>query len=66
MTAIWINEADIEKIKKVLEQFPGVKRFQLEEYGHSGIGSCLDMIFDAEVNGVKCKLSVPIADESSW
>lgn len=66
MSKVWISKKDIADIYRVLEKFPDVDRFQLHEHGHSGIGSCLDMVFDTEVNGVKCKMVVPIVDESSW
>lgn len=66
MAKVWLNKSDIADIQRVLEKFPDVERFQLHEHGQSGIGSCLDMVFDTEVNQVKCKMVVPIADESSW
>ena len=66
MAKIWLNKNDIEDIRQVLEKFPDVVRFQLHEHGQSGIGSLLDMEFDSEVNNIKCKIIVPIADESTW
>lgn len=66
MAKVWLNDKDIADIQRVLEKFPEVKRFQLKEHGQSGIGSLLDMVFDTEVNGIKCKMIVPIADESTW
>lgn len=66
MSKIWLSKQDIEDIRRVLAKFPDVDRFQLHEHGQSGIGTLLDMEFDAEVNDVKCKMVVPIADESTW
>lgn len=66
MPKIYVNKKDIADIQRVLAKFPEVERFQLHEHGQSGIGSLLDMEFDAEVNGIKCKMIVPIADESTW
>ena len=66
MPKVWVSTKDIDKIKLVLEKFPDVDRFVLNEHSQSGIGSCLDMIFDTEVNNTKCKMTVPIADESTW
>ena len=66
MPKVWVSTKDIDDIKRVLEKFPNVDRFVLNEHSQSGIGSCLDMIFETEVNNIKCKMTVPIADESSW
>jgi hypothetical protein len=66
MAKVWLDDKCIADIQRVLAKFPEVKRFQLKEHSQSGIGSCLDMVFDTEVNGVKCKMIVPIADESTW
>lgn len=66
MAKVWLNKRDVEDILRVLAKFPEVERFQLHEHGQSGIGSLLDMEFDTEVNSVKCKMVVPIADESTW
>lgn len=66
MQTIWISKKDIEDIGRVLKKFPKIERFQLSEHGESGIGTCLDMIFETEVNDIKCRLVVPIADESTW
>ena len=66
MPKVWVSTKDIADIQRVLAKFPNVDRFVLNEHSQSGIGSCLDMTFDTEVNGVKCKMTVPIADESTW
>lgn len=66
MSKIWLSKKDLADIQRVLEKFPDIERFQLHEHGQSGIGSLLDMEFDAEINDVKCKMVVPIADESTW
>lgn len=66
MRKIWLNRGDVKDINMVLQKFPEIERFQLEETGDNGIGTCIDMIFDTEVNGIKCKMVVPIADESTW
>ena len=66
MAKVWLNNNDVAEIQQVLAKFPDVTRFHLHEHSQSGFGSCLDMVFDTEVNGVKCKMVVPIADESSW
>lgn len=66
MPKVNLNRKDIEKIVETLQKFPDVNFFELREYGHSGIGSLLDMTFETKVNEVKGKLVVSIVDESSW
>lgn len=66
MTKIWLSRKNIEDIHSVLSNFPEIERFEVHEHSQSGIGSCLDMTFDSEVNGTKCKVTIPISDESTW
>lgn len=66
MAKVWLNKEDVDAIQRILTQFPDVYRFRLHEHSQSGIGSCVDMVFDAEVNQTKCKITVPIADETKW
>lgn len=66
VSKVWMNKEDITAIQQILEQFPKVERFQIKEHSQSGIGSCIDMVFDTEVNQTKCKITVPIADETKW
>jgi len=66
MSKIRLSVKDIKDIQIVMKKFPDVESFQLHEHGNSGIGYLLDMEFETEINGIKCKVAVPIIDESMW
>lgn len=67
MSKVWVTKKDFDDIQRVLEKFPEVERFQLHEHSQSSVGSCLDMIFETQINDIKCKMVVPIIDIiDSW
>lgn len=66
MAKVWLSKEDIDIVQQVLEKFPDVDRFRLHEHSQSGIGSCVDMVFDTVINDVKCQMTVPIVNETKW
>lgn len=66
MNKIRLTRADLLNITAVLDKFPEVESVELVQEGNNGIGTILDMEFKYKVNLVDCKLTVNIADESSW
>ena len=63
---MFIHRKDIEKIKEVLDKFPNLEVFELEQTGHSGIGSITTMTFAHEVNGTKGNFEVEISGVEDW
>lgn len=61
-----LHKTDILKIVEVLEKFPDLNTFELEQENHSGIGSCTYMTFTQEVNGVKGSFEVEISGVENW
>lgn len=66
MQKIRLNKDDLKNILTTLEKFPNIRTFELEQHGNNGIGTCLDMVFEYEVNSILCNISVPIVDVDSW
>jgi hypothetical protein len=54
------------KINEILDKFPNVNTFELEQSNHSGIGSITTMIFDHEINTIKTKVSIEISGVEDW
>lgn len=61
-----LNRKDLEKIQTVLEKFPDVQAFRLEEEGGNGIGTVLTIAFDHDANGVDGIFSVEISGVEDW
>ena len=63
---MFLNTKDMLKINEILDKFPNVKTFELEQSNHSGIGSITTMSFDHEINTIKTKVSVEISGVEDW
>jgi hypothetical protein len=61
-----LHRKDIEKINGILEKFPDVETFELEQSGHSGIGSITTMTFSYEVNGMRGSFDIEISGVEDW
>jgi hypothetical protein len=63
---MYLNRKDIEKINSVLDQFPDLEGFELNEENSSGIGSIVTMTFSREINGIMGAFTVEIAGVEQW
>ena len=63
---MFLHRKDIEKIKEVLEKFPDLEVFELEQSSHSGIGSITTMTFAREVNGMRGSFDIEISGVEDW
>lgn len=63
---MYLNRKDIQKIQEVLDKFPNVDRFELEQDNCSGIGSVTTMTFEKEINGVRGSFDVEISGVEDW
>jgi hypothetical protein len=61
-----LHRKDIEKIVEVLEKFPDVLVFELDQDGRSGIGAITTMTFSQEVNGMRGSFDVEISGVEDW
>lgn len=61
-----LHRKDIEKIKEILDKFPDVETFELEQTGHSGIGSITTMTFPKEINGLRASVDIEISGVEDW
>lgn len=63
---MFLHRKDIEKIQDVLEKFPDVESFEIECDNSSGIGSCVTMTFNHQVNGLNGSFNVEISGIEDW
>ena len=61
-----LNRADIKAILEKLEKFPDIDPFILEYNNASGIGYTLDILIEAEKNGVKGEFRIPVVSPAEW
>lgn len=63
---MYLNRKDIEKITEVLDKFPNVHSFELNQESGGGIGTIIIMTFDQTVNGISGAMSVEISGVEDW
>jgi hypothetical protein len=63
---MFLDRKDIEKIKNVLDQFPDLDVFEIEEDSSSGIGSIITMTFAREINGIRGSFEIEISGVETW
>jgi hypothetical protein len=63
---MYLNRKDIEKIKDVLDQFPELDVFELEQDASSGIGSITTMTFAREINGLRGSFEIEVSGVENW
>jgi hypothetical protein len=61
-----LTKHDIEKIKQILDKFPDVEMFELDQENGSGIGSIVYMTFAHEINGLQVSVNVEVSGVEDW
>jgi hypothetical protein len=63
---MFLNRKDIEKIKSVLDQFPDLDVFEIEQNSSSGIGSVTTITFARDINGIRGSFTIEISGVEDW
>lgn len=63
---MFLNRKDIEKIKNVLDQFPDLDIFELDQDSSSGIGSTTTMTFARDMSGLRGSFQIEISGSEEW
>lgn len=63
---ISLSKNEFAKIQEVLQKFPDVNNFNLEQDGSSGIGYTLTMRFAYIVNEIKSMVEIEISGVENW
>jgi hypothetical protein len=61
-----LHRKDIEKIKSVLDQFPDLDIFEIEQDSSSGIGSVTTITFARELNSHRGSFTIEISGVEDW
>lgn len=62
----YLNRKDIEKLNTMLNKFPSVDFFTLEQERGSGIGNIIKISFDLEINGTKGLFTSEVSGVEDW
>jgi hypothetical protein len=63
---MFLNRKDIDKIKSVLDQFPDLDVFELEQESGSGIGTTTTMTFARNMSGLRGSFQIEISGVEDW
>ena len=66
MSKMYLHREDLEKMLKILAQFPDVEVVEVKQDTSSGIGSHTTMHFDTTVNSVAGRLEVVVSSVENW
>jgi hypothetical protein len=61
-----LTKNDVEKIKQILDKFPDVETFELDQENGNGIGSIIYITFAHEINGIKASVNVEVSGVENW
>jgi hypothetical protein len=61
-----LHRKDIDKVKEILDKFPDVEVFEIEQDSSSGIGSIVSITFSQEVNGIRGSFEIEISGVENW
>jgi hypothetical protein len=61
-----LHRKDINKVKEILDKFPDVEVFEIEQDSSSGIGSVVSITFSQEVNGLRGSFEIEISGMENW
>lgn len=61
-----LHRKDIDKVKEILDKFPDVEVFEIEQDSSSGIGSVVSITFSQEVNGLRGAFEIEISGVENW
>jgi hypothetical protein len=61
-----LQRKNIEKIIDVLDKFPEIDSFEINQENCSGIGNIITMTFAKEINGLRGSFDVEISGVENW
>lgn len=63
---MYICKEEVQKILKVMDQFPEATSFELIQDNHSGIGSVTSLIVYTTINGLDGQFKTEISGVENW
>jgi hypothetical protein len=63
---MYLTKKEVVKILEVMENFPEVDKFELDQDNSSGIGSLTTLIVHTTINSIKGKFTIEISNLEDW
>lgn len=61
-----LHKNDITKIQNILDKFPNISSFEINQDNSSGIGSIVTMTFHHQIEDIQGSFTVEISGIESW
>jgi len=61
-----MNPADVKVIAEIIEEHDITGNFDLVYHDTSGIGYCIDLVYETELNGRQVKVTIPVCGVEDW
>lgn len=63
---MYLTRKELYKLVGLLKDFPEVEKFEVEQTGHSGIGSITSVSFEQDVGGHKGSFKIELSGVEDW
>ena len=63
---MYLTKKEVVKILEVMENFPEVDKFDLDQDNNSGIGSLITLTVPTTMYGIKGKFTIEISNVETW
>ncbi len=63
---MYLGRKDLYKLVQLLQDFPKVDTFEIDQSNHSGIGRTTTVSFEQETNGHKGQFTIEISGVEDW
>ena len=63
---MYLTKKEVVKILEVMENFPEVDKFDLDQDNNSGIGSLTTLTVPTTMYGIKGKFTIDISNVETW
>jgi len=63
---VYLNRKDLEQVSKILDKFPEVNSFSIEQDNSSGIGDITTLKLNTNIEGIRGEFSVEISGIEDW
>jgi hypothetical protein len=66
MSKMMMNPADVRVIAEIIKENNITGNFDLVYEDTSGIGYCIDLVYETEVNSRSAKVTIPVCGTENW
>ena len=66
MTKIMMNPADVTTIMEIIKENNITGNFELVYTDGGGIGYCIDLVYQTQINNRQVKITIPVCGVDTW